>query len=90
MKGRWTGYALVLALLLLAGWLWYRFNGGVSHRDLREAIGEESAAVCARVDSRGDAIERRLERIEDKLDRLLRLAERPPCPDGMRAIENRP
>ena len=80
--------ALLLLLLLVLAFEWWRFaaDRGVSHRDLKEAVARESAVVRERVDARCDALERRLDRIESKIDRLIEMAT-PRLPDGMRAVE---
>ncbi|MBR3223218.1 MAG: hypothetical protein IKF72_13435 [Kiritimatiellae bacterium] len=79
---------LLLLLLLLLGFEAFRFfaEGAVSHRDLKESVASESAAIQVRLDARCDALERKLDRIESKLDRLIDLAT-PKLPDGMRAVE---
>ena len=79
---------LLLLLLFLLGFEAFRYamDGGVSHRELKDAIGRESDAIQSHLDARCDALERRLDRIESKLDRLLELAV-PKLPDGMRAAE---
>jgi len=89
---------VLLALLALsfAAWIWWLFCGGVSHREVVEAVRSEAVSVRERVDERADAIEARiaaleakasaadakLDRIESKLDRILDLAA-PKLPDDM-------
>ena len=74
---------LVLALLLLvAAFTWFRFNGGVSHRDICTAVRGEAAGLHEHVEQRYHDLDRKLDRIEGKLDRLLKIAESP-LPDGM-------
>ena len=88
-KIRWIALGvLLLLLLLILGFEAFRFfsDGAVSHRDLKESVVRESAAVQARLDARCDALERKLDRIESKLDRLIDLAT-PKLPDGMKAVE---
>ena len=77
---------LLIIILLVAGWVWYMQCGGVSHREIRETVVEKSAEVQARVDARCDALERKLDRIESKLDKLIEMAT-PKLPDGMRFAE---
>ena len=78
-------WLLILLLLLSAGfWAWHIYCGGVSHREIKDAVQEESRAVQSSVNSRCDAIERKLDRIESKLDRLIEMAT-PRLPDGMKA-----
>ena len=77
---------LILILILAAAWAWYAACGGVSHKEIKDAVQEESKRVQDHVDSRCDAIERKLDRIEAKLDRLIDMAT-PKLPDGMKAAE---
>ena len=77
--------AVVLAALLLAAaclWLLWRQSGGVSHVEIRDTVVAESGSVKALVDARCDALERKLDAIEGKLDLLIRMAT-PQLPDGM-------
>jgi len=76
----------ILLLLAFAGWVWHMQCGGVSHREIKEAVVAESAKVQAHVDARCDAMEQKLDRIESKLDRLIEMAT-PKLPDGMRFAE---
>ena len=85
MKLKLIGAGIVL-LLLAAAFVWWRFSGGVSHRSIYDRVGDESAGIQAKVDARADALDRKLDRIEAKLDRLLKLAERPPLPDNMQSV----
>ncbi|MBO7722023.1 MAG: hypothetical protein J6T01_06425 [Kiritimatiellae bacterium] len=78
--------ALLLVFFAASAWLWYRFNGGVSHSDLISETRAEGAAVRDRVETRYRDIDKRLDRIEGKIDRLLKIADRP-LPDGMRKTE---
>ena len=75
---------LIVAILLLAaaGVAWFWFNGGVSHRDICEAVRSESAGLHEHVEQRYHDLDKKLDRIEGKLDRILKIAERP-LPDGM-------
>ena len=87
-KTVWLGIVLlvILILLALAGWVWYMQCGGVSHREIKVTVIDESAKVQARMDARCDALEQKLDRIESKLDRLIEMAT-PKLPDGMRFAE---
>ena len=67
--------AVLIVFALLAVWVWWTWCGSVSHAEIRDAIREESESVRKRVDSRCDAIER-------KLDRLIEMAT-PKLPDNM-------
>ena len=82
----WPVILPLVILLLIAGWVWYVQCGGVSHREIKETVVEESAKVQSRVDARCDALEQKLDRIEAKLDRLIEMAT-PKLPDGMRFAE---
>ena len=74
---------IVLLLLALAGVaVWYLKSAGVTHEDLREAVIGESAKVQETVDDRYRRLDRKLDRIEGKLDMLLEIANRP-LPDAI-------
>lgn len=78
---------LILILILAAAvWAWLAACGGVSHKEIKDAVEEESERVQNHVDSRCDAMERKLDRIESKLDRLIEMVT-PKLPDGMKAAE---
>ena len=77
---------LILLLVALAAALWYLKFYGVTHEEIYEAVTEESAKVQAVVDDRYQRLDRKLDRIEDKLDKLLEIANRP-LPDGMQRAE---
>ena len=78
---------ILLALLSFAcGWYWHLKSGGVSHEDIQATVRQESVAIQARIDRRGDAVEAKLDRLESKLDKLIEMAA-PKLPDGMRAAE---
>ena len=71
-KIRWgAALVLVLALLLFAlGWMCAR-SAGVSDAKVQETVVAESKAIQERVDAR-------LDRIEGKIDALLKIATTPP------------
>ena len=77
---------LILLLIALAAALWYLKFYGVTHEDIYEAVTEESAKVQSVVDDRYQRLDRKLDRIEGKLDKLLEIANRP-LPDGMQRAE---
>ena len=77
---------LILLLIALAAALWYLKFYGVTHEDIYEAVTEESAKVQSAVDDRYQRLDRKLDRIEGKLDKLLEIANRP-LPDGMQKAE---
>ena len=77
---------LILLLVALAAALWYLKFYGVTHEDSYEAVTEESAKVQSAVDDRYQRLDRKLDRIESKLDKLLEIANRP-LPDGMHKAE---
>lgn len=91
---RLASFAAILALTLaLLVFVWFRLAGGVSNREVREAVLAESASLRARLDGRCDAIDARLDRIESKIDRLGEKLDRiieiatPRLPDGMKTAE---
>ena len=77
---------LILLLIALAAVLWYLKFYGVTHEEIYEAVTEESVKVQAVVDDRYQRLDRKLDRIEGKLDKILEIANRP-LPDGMRKAE---
>ena len=77
---------LILLLIAVAAALWYLKFYGVTHEEIYEAVTEESAKVQSVVDDRYQRLDRKLDRIEGKLDKLLELANRP-LPDGMQRAE---
>ena len=77
---------LVLLLIAAAAAVWYLKFAGVTHEEIYEAVTEESAKVQAVVDDRYQKLDKKLDRIEGKLDKLLEIANRP-LPDGMQRAE---
>ena len=77
---------LILLLIALAAALWYLKFYGVTHEEIYEAVTEESAKVQNVVDDRYRKLDKKLDRIEGKLDKLLEIASRP-LPDGMQRAE---
>ena len=77
---------LILLLIALAAALWYLKFYGVTHEEIYEAVTKESAKVQSVVDDRYQRLDRKLNRIEGKLDKLLEIANRP-LPDGMQKAE---
>ena len=75
--------AIVLVILLLAAWSWGWRCGGAARQEIRDAVAEGTAQVENKMDARCDALERKLDRIEGKLDRLLELATPKPV-DGLK------
>ena len=74
---------LILILILsAAAWAWYAACGGVSHKEIKDAVQESAKRVEGHIDLRCDTMERKLDRIESKLDRLIELAT-PKLPDNM-------
>ena len=78
----------ILVLLLIAAGvtIWYLKFTGVTHEDIYDAVTEESTKVQSVVDDRYQKLDRKLDRIEGKLDKLLKIANRP-LPDGMQRVE---
>ena len=77
---------LILLLLIAAAVVFYLKFAGVTHEDIYEAVTEESAKVQNVVDDRYQKLDKKLDRIEGKLDKLLEIANRP-LPDGMQRAE---
>ena len=72
--------------MILPVTVWYLKFSGVTHEEIYEAVTEESAKVQSVVDDRYQRLDRKLDRIEGKLDKLLEIANRP-LPDGMQKAE---
>lgn len=77
---------LIFLVIALGAAVWYLKFAGVTHEEIYEAVTEESAKVQAVVDDRYQKLDRKLDRIEVKLDKLLEIANRP-LPDGMQRAE---
>ena len=77
---------LFLLLIALGAAVWYLKFSGVTHEEIYEAVTEESAKVQSVVDDRYQKLDKKLDRIEGKLDKLLEIANRP-LPDGMQRAE---
>ena len=77
---------LILLLIALAAAIWYLKFYGVTHEEIYEAVTEGAAKVQSVVDDRYQRLDRKLDRIEGKLDKLLEIANRP-LPDGMQRAE---
>ena len=77
---------LILLMIALGAVVWYLKFAGVTHEDICEAVTDESAKVQSVVDDRYQKLDRKLDRIEGKLDKLLEIANRP-LPDGMQRAE---
>ena len=77
---------LILLLFALGAVIWYLKFYVVTHEEIYEAVTEESAKVQSVVDDRFQKLDRKLDRIEGKLDKLLEIANRP-LPDGMQRAE---
>ena len=77
---------LILLVVALGAAVWYLKFAGVTHEEIYEAVTEESAKVQAVVDDRYQKLDKKLDRIEGKLDKLLEIANRP-LPDGMQRAE---
>ena len=77
---------LVLLVIALGAAIWYLKFVGVTHEEIYEAVTDESLRIQSAVDDRYQKLDRKLDRIEGKLDKLLGIANRP-LPDGMRRAE---
>ena len=77
---------LVLLLVAAGAAIWYLKFAGVTHEDIYDAVTAELAKVQSVVDDRYQKLDRKLDRIESKLDKLLEIANRP-LPDGMQRAE---
>ena len=73
---------LILLVIALGAAVWYLKFAGVTHEEIYGAVTDESRKIQSVVEDRYRALDRKLDRIEGKLDRLLEIANRP-LPDGM-------
>ena len=65
---------LILLVVALGAAVWYLKFAGVTHEEIYEAVTEESTKVQSVVDDRFQKLDKKLDRIEGKLDRLLEMA----------------
>ncbi len=75
----------VIVLLLIcfaAFWMWRMSYAGISNRQILDAVREEGAETRRTVNERSDALSRKLDTIEAKLDKLINMAT-PRLPDNM-------
>ena len=77
---------LILLMIALGAALWYLKFAGVTHEEIYDAVTEESAKVQNVVDDRYQKLDKKLDRSEGKLDKILEIANRP-LPDGMQRAE---
>ena len=76
---------LVLLVIALVAAIWCLKFAGVTHEEIYEAVTEESTKVQAVVDDRYQKLDKKLDRIEGKLDKLLEIVNRPLSDDMQRA-----
>ena len=77
---------LFLLVVVLGVAVWYLKFAGVTHEEIYEVVTEESAKVQDVVDDRYQKLDKKLDRIEGKLDKLLEIANRP-LPDGIQRAD---
>ena len=77
---------LIILVIALGAALWCLKFAGVTHEEIYDAVTEESAKVQSVVDDRYQKLDKKLDRIEGKLDKILEIANRP-LPDGMQRAE---
>ena len=75
------GVAGVILLAIIIAALCLRY-GGVTHESIHHAVLDESSEIKERIDDRYSALDKKLDRIEGKLDRILDIANRP-LPDNL-------
>lgn len=81
-----TSIILLVLLVAAVAAIWYLKFAGVTHEDIYDAVTGESDKVQSVVDDRYQKLDRKLDRIEGKLDKLLEIANRP-LPDGMQRAQ---
>lgn len=72
---------LVIVFAIVGAALYLRF-GGVTHERIVEVVDDRAEEIKSHIDIRYSELNRKLDRVESKLDRLLEIATRP-FPDGM-------
>lgn len=72
---------IVVVLAILAAVIYLRY-GGVTHEQIVSVVNDRTEEIKAHIDTRFSALDKKLDRVESKLDRLLEIATRP-FPDGM-------
>jgi len=77
------GGVVLLAIVIAA---LYLRHGGVTHESICRVVVDESGDVKERIDDRYHALDRKLDRIEGKLDRILEIANRP-MPDHLQPVK---
>ena len=77
---------LMLLVIALGAAVWYLKLAGVTHEEIYEAVTDESEKIRSVVEDRYQKLDKKLDRIEGKLDKLLEIANRP-LPDGMQRAE---
>ena len=77
---------LILLLIALGAAVWYLKFVGVTHEEIYDAVKGESATIQSVVDDRYRKLDRKLDRIEGKLDRILEIANRP-LPDNIQRVQ---
>ena len=77
---------LILLLTAVAALIWYLKFAGVTHEEICEVVADESEIIQTVVEDRYQKLDKKLDRIEGKLDKLLEIANRP-LSDGMQRAE---
>ena len=77
---------LMLLVIALGAAVWYLKFAGVTHEEIYGAVTDESEKIRSVVEDRYQKLDKKLDRIEGKLDKLLEIANRP-FPDGMQRAE---
>ncbi len=82
---------LLLVIAALVAVIWWQVRG-VSHRDIYDAVVDNTKIVLDKVDDRADHLEDRFDKVEkkldtlsEKLDKILDIATRP-LPDNLQEI----
>ncbi len=78
-------FLVILLLALVAAVVYLKFVG-VTHEEIYDAVKGESATIQSVVDDRYRKLDRKLDRIEGKLDRTLEIANRP-LPDNIQRVQ---
>lgn len=75
----------IVIIAIIAAALYLRY-GGITHERICEVVVDESDEIQSKIDDRYQALDQKLDRIEGKLDQLLKIANRP-LPDNLQVVQ---
>ena len=81
-----TAFIYSVVLLALAAYLWYGKKADISNIDVKGAVADESGVIQAHVEDRYEALDKKLDMLDAKLDKILD-ALNPKLPDNLQTVE---